>query len=183
MSIFPDDTIRGAFANEEQKLKRLAEISEWLGMFAEQYEIAFGTHIEIRPESVSLLNSTYWENIEANVRPRMAPHEGSDERVIDRHKIASAMELCICAVLPLDAATAEERISLNAELAFYVGLSIIGNWNPDKITTLSVSDSFNREHLAWLREVNATRDFQIFSNAATWYLFEQYCLLKSSIKS
>lgn len=180
MSFFPDDTIRGTFANDEQKQKRLVELSEWLGMFAEESEAEFGTRICIDPAKVSLLNTVYWETIEAQVRPRMAPHEGSDERVIDRHKIASAMELSICAVLPLDAATDEEKIELNARLAFYVGLSIIGNWNPDNITTLFVSSSFNREHLAWLREVNASRDFQIFSNAATWYLVEQYCLLKSS---
>jgi hypothetical protein len=97
------------------------------------------------------------------------------KRIIDRHKIASATELCVCFWEPIDKPNQEEKTEINARLAFYIGLNIIGNWDPNKVKTLFVSESFNREHLTWLREVKRHKNFQIFSNAATWFLIELIC--------
>jgi hypothetical protein len=36
-----------------------------------------------------------------------------------------------------------------------------------------VSDSFDREHTTWLKQLNLyTEGWPVFSNAATWYLVE-----------
>lgn len=150
-------------------------------MFAEDYENSFHKQCLIDDKKVSLINSTYWETIEEHIRPRMISN--GTKRIIDRHKIASTLELCVCCIAPLEHDDKETKNDINARLAFYIGLNIIGNWSPDKITTLFVSDQFHREHMAWLREVNANRrELSIFSNAATWYLVELLCIERSSKK-
>lgn len=38
-----------------------------------------------------------------------------------------------------------------------------------------ISQEFNREHLSLL-EISTVSDGMVFSNAATWYLVEKYCI-------
>lgn len=180
MPHFPDDHLHGEYATEEQRSKRLVKIQEWLANFAEHAgRLSAPITIAYIPDAAETINCLYWESLEGKVRPRMARHSG-EHVVIDHHKIASLTELCIARIQPIVVTDDETgSLLLNARLAFYMALNLIGNWNEEKVKTLVVSESFNREHLTWLMYVNANDDFPIFSNAATWYLVEEYCLLKS----
>lgn len=177
-SHFPDEQLHGEYATAEQREKRLGDIEVWLSCYAQLSEKLFAQPISYMDGAARFINSLYWETLESKVRPALL--RAADARItIDRHKIASLTELCICYYQPILLDDESEKSEQNARLAFYVAQNIIGNWNAENIRTLFVSESFNREHLTWLRYLNYVSDFPIFSNAATWYLFERYCQLKS----
>jgi hypothetical protein len=182
MSHFPADHLHGEYATDEQRTKRLAKIQEWLGNFADHAsDLPQPINISYIPNAAEEINSLYWEALEGQVRPRMVRSSGEHKVVIDHHKIASLTELCVARIQPIEVVDDEtQRLQINASLAFYMALNLIGNWNAQTVKTLEVSESFNREHLTWLMYLNNHNDFPIFSNAATWYLVEEYCLLKSS---
>jgi len=159
----------------DDKGKREQDITEWLSLFSQSYRNKYGEDVHFQDESAKLINTWYWETLEETVRPRMVQNNGTQTK-IDRHKIASLLELIIVHVQPVLASTQRHsREQLCARLAYFVAINLIGNWHPDRIKTLFVSDSFHREHLAWLTNSTQSEGFPIFSNAATWYLFELIC--------
>lgn len=181
---FPDDCLEGKLASPAQREKRLNEIETWLGYFSELSAKHLGSSVRYIDDAAERINTCYWESLEDKVRPRIQPHRdaGGAKVFVDRHKISSLLELSIAYLQPIESINDLDTDvdEWNAKLAYYVALNIIGNWDAGKVSTLYVSESFDREHQTWLRYLHKTRDFPIFSNAATWYLFEQYCLLKST---
>ena len=164
----------------DDKEKREKDIAEWLSQFSRLYENRYGEGLQYQDASARLINTWYWETLEETVRPRMALNNGQQTKV-DRHKIASLLELIIVHVQPILASTQHHgREQLCARLAYFVAINLIGNWHPERIKTLSVSESFHREHLAWLTNSAKSEGFPIFSNAATWYLFELICEERTS---
>lgn len=159
----------------DDKNKRERDIAEWLSQFSRLYEKNYGEGVQYQEASASLINTWYWETLEETVRPRMALKNANRTKV-DRHKIASLLEVVIVHVQPIIAASQRHsREQLCARLAYFVAVNLIGNWHHERIKTLHVSDSFHREHLAWLANSVRSEGFPIFSNAATWYLFELIC--------
>lgn len=183
MPHFPDDQMHGEYATEAQRSKRLDEIETWLAYFSRLSRELLSQHVTYKHNIAQCINDTYWESIESRVRPKML-RVSNNKVVIDRHKIASLTELCVCFLQPIEGAGDKEAcLDLNARLAYFMALNIIGNWNAEKVRTLFVSDTFEREHITWLKYVNQDKDFPVFSNAATWYLVELYCKLRSTIDS
>lgn len=171
--LFADDLIETNGATSLQKLKRQQEIAIWFERFCSRCNDEFGLSVTHPDDAPGYINAMYWEQMAENVRPRIIEHPGETLRA-DRHKIASLMELVIAHVRPLAFDGEDWAIrDLNARFAYYVGLNIIGNWNVDKMSDLHVSDSFAREHVAWLRNVGKLGGNAVFSNAATWYLVEK----------
>lgn len=173
MSLYPDDILNTQFATEAQKQKRLTELTIWASRFVQYQAIIFSEDIVPNKDKLSLVNSNYWETLEGYVRPRLIPN--NRECRVDRHKIASLTELSICFFEPLELPDPEKKTDINARFAYTAGSTIIGNWDEEKITDLTVSKSFLREHLVLLREVRRDKNLPIFSNAATWYLIELLC--------
>lgn len=120
-----------------------------------------------------IINSHYWEAMDENVRPRIQSSMPDSPVRADRHKIAALMELVIMHAQPILHADARIANDLTARLAFFVAMNILGNWNKSRVGDLYVSDSFDREHRTWLRQLHThSEGWPIFSNAATWYLVE-----------
>ncbi|MDP2794798.1 MAG: hypothetical protein Q8O25_12115 [Sulfurisoma sp.] len=172
-STYPDDILSGDFTPEDQKHRRLDEITTWFSRFAEYCLEEGGIGIGFKAGIQSLINSAYWEQMDEVVRPKIISGTPNGEARADRHKIASLMELMIVHAQPVTYGNPEIAEDLNVRLAFYVATNIIGNWNSEKCENLYVSESFDREHRTWLRRVNTKAEgMPVFSNAATWYLVE-----------
>lgn len=164
-------------ATDAAKEKRYKELEHWFLMFAKYFQETFGTPIQYQNDIVRVINHNYWELLEENVRPLVKSRDQNGNVVIDRHKIASLTELLIVHLQPIVYEDNDTRKLLNARQAFFIASNIIGNWDQDKVSDLFVSESFNSEHLAWLRYLSdGARPFAIFSNSATWYLVEKIFL-------
>ena len=177
---FQVETFDGQRASVAAKRQRESEIETWLSYCEEFFLNAFKIKISLQKDAAKYIGHHYWESMEEKVRPRIRSKNGEGPVVVDRHKICSLIEMVVMYVAPIEAPDPDE---LNARLAFFVAINIIGNWQADKIHTLSVGEDFDREHLALLRNINRSSDgWPIFSNAATWYLFEQLCIARYSAK-
>ncbi len=125
------------------------------------------------------LQHLYREKLDQSVKPRMKVYENGDHRV-DRHKIASLYELVIAFAAPI---APEEGVPdgvdnpLNAEFAYFVAQLVIESFNKayNRQIDLFISKEFDREHIALL-SISTVTDGMVFSNAATWYLIEKYCM-------
>lgn len=169
-----DDVLTGNGATEAQKHKRETEFRIWFERFASGLKtIRPGDPVVVfAKDAAALVNHTYWELMDERVRPRITPCTGTEVRA-DRHKIASLTELVIAFHQPIEHVNEANGRRLNAALAYFCALNIIGNWNKTKTEKLHVSDSFSKEHLAWLEHVTTSSEsMPVFSNAATWYLVE-----------
>jgi hypothetical protein len=94
----------------------------------------------------------------------------------------SVMEISIMYLLPFGTKSEEEENqTINSQFAMFVALNILGSWEPENSAFLiTVDPVFTREHLAWLEALNTAEGRPIFSNALTWYLFEN--LARASYK-
>lgn len=170
-----DDVLQEGGPTEEQRKKRAVEIKTWFGQFV----ALIG---QTRPDKVrdinwidnaeNVINSDYWDLMFERVKPRIKNHTGSKRA--DRHKIASLMELLINWHQPITLPDPAQQEKINAQLAYFCALNIIGNWKRINIPLLHASDSFAREHIAMLESMAKTGGevLPIFSNAASWYLVE-----------
>ena len=173
MAMYPDDILSGPITPIEQKTRRREEISNWLGAFAAYCEVAGGFRVCFADDSAEIINSTYWEAMDENVRPRIQSSDPAKPVRADRHKIASLMELVVMHFMPVQDENRDTASDLNARLAFFIAMNIIGNWNKERVKGMFVSESFDREHRTWLRQLHShSEGWPIFSNAATWYLVE-----------
>jgi len=81
-------------------------------------------------------------------------------------------------VLPADGAPDGEVNPLNYHFAYFVANFIMVSFNDKRLgrkIAHEISQEFNREHLSLL-EISTVSDGMVFSNAATWYLVEKYCI-------
>jgi hypothetical protein len=169
---YPDDVLDGNFTPAEQKARRLEEICVWFAAF-ENFCFREGEYrVQWIDDASNTLNQIYWEQMNEAVRPRIVSSSGRAVRA-DRHKIAALMELLVVNQELILDDNPEIQSDINARLALYIATNIIGNWNADKVGDMYVSDSFDREHTTWLKQLNLyTEGWPVFSNAATWYLVE-----------
>lgn len=177
------EDIIGDRSTPAQKAQRLSDIENWLRYFQEDCFDAFGFEITYSKDAAVLINHMYWETLEERVRPRITSQSGK-EVTVDRHKICSLTELVIAHQQPIEHDDEEKKNDLCARLAHYCALNILGGWDNNITDSMYVSESFEREHLTWLRNLNrCSEDFPIFSNAATWYLVEVIFLERSKAQA
>ncbi|MFO1404666.1 MAG: hypothetical protein U1E96_08795 [Azonexus sp.] len=170
---YPDDILEGDFPSADLKKKREAEVVKWFDDFQRYCRDEGGIEIGISPDAAREINSLYWETMCDSVRIRLQRTQGEPVRA-DRHKIASLFELLIATQRPFNPPDEAATIDLNARAAFFVATNIIGNWGYVDTNDLFVSESFDREHRTWLKQLNThSEGLPIFSNAATWYLVEK----------
>ncbi|MBW1990292.1 MAG: hypothetical protein JRI97_12225 [Deltaproteobacteria bacterium] len=155
----------------DQRKVRLDDLKFWFDSFREEYGENFGHPLAFIPSAPEIIHEYYWNLIEEKVRPYLR-HLTLQSRV-DRHKIISAMEMCIMFGLPIEHPDQDERRKLNAHLAFFVGKQILLTFHHGRLDVRGPAN-FNSQHLALLQMVNL-EGFPVFSNAATWYLFELLC--------
>lgn len=166
------EDVIGDRSTPEQRAQRLVDIENWLKYFQEDCRREFNAEVTYVENAARDINHMYWETLEERVRPRITSKSGH-EVTVDRHKICSLTELVITHLQPVDHAEETKKLDLSARFAHYCALNILGCWDSKITTGLYVSESFEREHLTWLRNLNrCSEDFPIFSNAATWYLVE-----------
>lgn len=171
--VYPDDELAGKIPNPDQQEKRKAELQQWFSFFREYCHEEGDFEADYDQEILDRINRNYWEEMCESVRVRLQPSEYKPVRA-DRHKIASLMELLINHYKPFQCDDEEIKVDLNARAAFYIATNIIGNWGKVDGDDLYVSDSFDREHRTWLKQLNEhSEGLPIFSNAATWYLVEK----------
>lgn len=164
---------------EEQKQKRLQEFHEWFDEFASYMRLQRGIAVTFEERAAESVNANYWEFMDNNVRKYIKHRDNQDhsERV-DRHKIASLMELIVAATLPIAHNDKEVRYHYNALLAFCCAMNVVKKWKSDgdearNILRGDMDDAFVRAHINLLEYTAATSDIPVFSNAATWYLVEK----------
>lgn len=169
---FPDDELESEIADDEKKQKRFAELITWFDRFVD-YCKSEGYQAQYDSDSVGQINQNYWEEMCESVRARLKTPEDKPVRA-DRHKIASLLEILVIYYQPFQDADPEIMEDVNARAAFYVATNIIGNWGKVNSDDLYVSESFDREHRTWLKQLNHFDEGgPVFSNAATWYLVEK----------
>lgn len=157
--------------SHDRKERRHHEIIGWVAHFVDGCR-ADGVDAAFDPDDIARLNADYWDLLKETVRPRVAKHDGGKGH-IDRHKIASMFELLVIHHRPIKHADDSIADDLNARFAFFVAINIIASWNGITGSALFVSDTFDREHRTWLKQLNRySEGWPIFSNAATWYLVE-----------
>jgi hypothetical protein len=168
--VFPhEDT--AVDVSPERMDRRQQEITGWITHFVESCRVD-GVEASFSADDVALLNADYWDLLKESVRPRVAKYDGGKGH-IDRHKIASMFELLIVHHRPIKHTDEQIADDLNARFAFFVAINIIASWNGIAGADLYVSESFDREHRTWLKQLNMySESWPIFSNAATWYLVE-----------
>ncbi len=183
MSHFEDDILLEAGASEEQKSARLKAFEIWFSRFSSgiaQGSPAKALKIQWEEDCAQLINNDYWELMHERVKPKIIPKPDKEKRA-DRHKIAALAELLINWHQPIIVADAEQRRKLNAQLAYFCALNIIGNWNNANLTQLHISDPFATEHIALLMALpDSAESLPIFTNAATWYLVEKIFLARKT---
>lgn len=173
---------------EKMRAKRLSEIKRWLAAYQREMKDTHAVDIEYIPDAAEALNEIYWNTVESKVRPKLS-EVGEDDKLhtIDRHKIISVTEGCIMNILPiaakgLVAAYARQR-EANAMLALAFGQNFLFQWMAGSFPLnlvkfdLFEDEPFEREHISWLCQVSGS-SFPIFSNSATWYMYEKYITLK-----
>lgn len=183
MSQYPDDVLHGDRPSAEQIEKRSKELKTWIGQFI----ILFGQKtsadkvldLDYDEASAEQINADYWELMYERIKPRIKNHSGKEKRA-DRHKIASLLELLVNWHQPITIDDKKQQDIINAHLAYFVALAVIGNWNQLKGKNLSESITFKREHVALLTAMskNGGETLPIFSNAATWYAVEKILLAR-----
>lgn len=167
------EDVIGDRSTPEQRAQRLIDIGNWLTYFQEDCLKEFKAKVTYVENAARDINHVYWETLEERVRPRITSAKGDQEVTVDRHKICSLTELIIAHLQPVDHEDENKKLELSSRLAYYCALNILGCWDNNITSELYVSESFEREHLTWLRNINrCSEDFPIFSNAATWYLVE-----------
>ena len=78
----------------------------------------------------------------------------------------------------------EKQREANAIMTLAFGQNILLQWatEQDDLDAIDFSDlkdeAFEREHISWLCQVDTEESFPIFSNAATWYMYEKYLQIK-----
>lgn len=165
------------------KKKRLSELKTW---FAE-FKSAFAStpqKVEFISDAAERVNDLYWHTVQEKVRPKLEQVQDDHLHTIDRHKIISVTELAIIQVQPIAptglVVAREKSRLLNAHLALVIGQDILLQWARENhnLDFDDISDEpFEREHISWLCQADV-EGFPIFSNAATWYMYEKYLDLK-----
>ncbi len=169
-----------ASVSPSSQLKRENDLHFWISQYVDFYNKTYTNFtMYIKPNTEKEINQIYWDFIETKVRPFLEKKHTMP--VVDRHKIISVMELCIMYYLPLwindiDNCGQQARKRECAKLGLAIGKNIIKSWNND-ITSTSFP-VFEREHITLLMGVNFEH-FPVFSNAATWYLYEQLIVEKN----
>lgn len=170
------------------KDKRLGELKTWLALY-QSIASRKGYEIEFIPNAGDAINDLYWATVDRKVRARLEEIEDSDQlHTIDRHKIISVTEGCIMQIKPIKAsglvAAYEKQREANAIMALAFGQNILLQWANEQrdLDAIDFSDlkdeAFEREHVSWLCQVDTEGSFPIFSNSATWYMYEKYLELK-----
>ena len=174
----------------DAKAKRLTEIKTWLASFERVNNDVKCEYIE---DAAVKINEYYWLTVARNIKPKMRRGLQKGHH-IDRHKIISATEMTIMEILPAKInsivpgrATLSHGASqnicrkTNAYLALHIGQSILFQWlkkSDESLDFEKIKDEpFEKEHLVLL--ANASNEgFPIFSNASTWYMYENYLRAK-----
>ena len=98
------------------------------------------------------------------------------EPKVNIYKIVSGTELAIVKILPIEHDDEDEKLAVNAQLAFFAGFNILFSWegyDNRKATYLfeDLSD-FVTEHLTWLELLAPQVQYPYLSNAQTWRLLD-----------
>jgi hypothetical protein len=184
-----------SIALETKKNKRLREWEAWINDYLEFNPIIQDEGFHAIPNAALLLNDYYWRLAMDYLKPLLNENENGEVSNIHYYKIISASELTVMAVLPFTSYKEEvDRKVVNAEFAWYVGISIMVNWKIqdentieyeplEKVFTfqeaMDVTDNggsklypnnFRDEHIEWLKGVNPAAPLPIISNSHVWRL-------------
>jgi hypothetical protein len=161
------------------KQKRLEEFKDWLSTFKEYYEKRFeGKTIQYSENAHFYLNEWYWTRRETDILPYMEAENGDEIITIKLYKIISGLELAIIGFQPIEHEDEDEQAKLNADLAWFIALTVLISWNNHKDAqaihkALETKDfkGFVTEHQVWLAKLDPRYNYPIFSNSHTWWNF------------
>ncbi len=164
---------------QKKQTKRLKEFEEWLSKHLEDnlqrslsknipsyYSSTFENKLVIC--WANYLNDTYW-----SWRHTIAPLVSNDPyNPIDCHKIASITEAVVMSLLPFHGDDETSVFNINAEFAFFISLSILGEENDWE--TLPIDKKFRFSHWNWLSAFRPDSASNILANSKAWYGFEKF---------
>lgn len=129
--------------------------------------------------AIDVVNQLYWRWMDAYVRPMVGASNGDPETNIDRYKICSLIELTIITLQPIESNDSDLAKDLNARLAYHCATTLISSWGQVDDIFKHISPKVAENHLTWLRSYDPeNKEPPIFSNAVTWQLIHENCLLR-----
>lgn len=183
---------------DTKKQARLTEWQGWIDSFLSLNQDNPAPEYSPIANAAALLNDYYWRLTLNFLKPLLTNEEGEPAHNLHFYKIISASELTVMAVNPFKFESSVEneiRKQLNAEFAWFVGISILLNW---KIAGKEIIDyaplekiflkrelidissdgeshyyalNFRDEHIEWLKDINTASPLPLLSNSQTWRLF------------
>lgn len=156
----------------KRRADRLKDFEHWIACFSELFAQA-AEPLEWDEDAADYLNACYWQVAEVDLRTKLERKNG-EEPTLDHHKIMSALEICITHAETIRHADPYRRRLLNAQFAFFVAKTVLHAWTP-RIQELPPLLPFDQAHMSWLIHLGE-EGFPYFSNSATWYCYELYCL-------
>ncbi len=161
----------------ERRKVRLEDFRVWIEKFSSSRFVHVYGKVSFKPNSADLLNELYWlVRDQTESRMRDVGHR------LDRHKMASMLEMTVMAALPIKTSEnlGNDLPFCNAAFAMFCALDIVLSWGDTILDT--DCPSFCETHLLWLRWCHQEH-FPIFSNAMTWYAFECYCHEREAVRA
>lgn len=178
---FVADADRGL--DNMQITTRSGDFAYWIEFFSAIYpEISRELHkplsLEWIDNAANILNATYWDVVNTDIRPKLKVRVPGKKPRIDHHKIMSVIEIIVMNIQPIAHDDEEDRLFLNALFALYIAKNIMMAFIPDtsKTPDLEMLDDFDQAHTAWLMSLAIKERNPYFSNSATWYCYELFCL-------
>lgn len=158
--------------NADKRAARLKDFQYWIACFSELSAQA-AEPLEWDDDAATYLNQCYWLIAEDVLRPKLE-HKNGVPPTLDHHKIMSALEICIVHAETIRHTDPDIQRILNAQFAFFVAKTVMHAWTP-QIQELPPLQPFDRAHMSWLIHLGE-EGYPYFSNSATWYCYELYCL-------
>lgn len=140
-------------------------------------EITFSEGLDI---SCSEVNSYYWSFISLIKEEKYLISKNGDDNPTNAniYKIISATEYSIIRLQPIQG---EKSRELNAQLAFFVSVSLYNFWftsdfsNNDFLKNHHIKEiwtKFTEDRLTWLMNFDETNSFPFFLNSQVWMLID-----------
>ena len=164
--------------NENFYQKRLKELNQIFEAFVSHSEIQNSEQICYRENAVDLTCQIYFEYL-----PYFKEYLENPEAKVNIFKIVSGTELAIIRAQPIIDDKEDKANELNAQLAFFSGLSMFNGWHRNELDMKDWNDlpfeeditesvyAFIEEHLIWLQLLNPQSQYPYFSNSQTWRLY------------
>ena len=167
---------------QKQIDERLEKFKTWLERFAYFNLLAKNNPITfVNKDMPQVLNEVYWSCVRDYIHPNITEKKG--EKRANKYKVISGTELAIILIQPITHSDIQIRRRLNAELAWFISLTVYQKWEETDGTAIEEKkfleilqndeiSAFKQDHLIWLERIDPEFEYPIFCNSQVWRLFD-----------